>query len=137
MPTAPPAPTLDDLAHQRQALEARHADLTAQRPALALAAAGGDRAAIDAARDLAAELADVALALDGLDLAEQEAGRRASVARSEQEAAARQQARDDLALARLALGAELAAAEEAIVMAADVLQRAMQRAKDVDLARIA
>lgn len=90
MTTTPAPATLADLTEQRQRLEQRRATLTAQRPTVALAAAGGTPDAITDARHLTEELADLAVQLDGLDVAEQELRRLETVRKREQAAAAEQ-----------------------------------------------
>lgn len=104
-----------DIAATRRALEQRRAALVAERPGIALAAAGGDPGAIADARAVAEELSDIAVQLEGLDLAAAEARRLDAVRQQQQAERARQERAEHVADLRATLGAELAALETVLV----------------------
>lgn len=107
--------TTFDIAATRAELEQRRAVLTAERPAVALRAAGGDASAIEQARHLTAELADIGLRLEGLALAEQEARRLGDVQKQQQAERARQERARVIAEVRAHLGREMSVMEEILV----------------------
>ena len=129
MAVTTPAP---DIATQRRQLEARRRELTARRPAVALAAAGGDPAAVQAARDLADELTGITARLEDLTLAEREEQRLAEERRAEQARIAR----DGLLLARSGARRELSAAlgdlERLLAALGAQLATVRDRARQVD-----
>lgn len=132
MPQA--APTSDAIAEQKLQLAARHADLTAQRPDVALRAAGGDPAAIEEARRLSA---DLVVQIEGLDLAEREAQGWVDATRSEAEARDHQERLAEAERVHGVLLAEVAAADAVIGdRLLDALGRVMTMARAADAARI-
>lgn len=104
-----------DIPELRHRHQLRRDELLGRRPALALKAASGDASAIEQARHLTAELADLAAQMEGLDLAEREQRRLEAVRKQEAEAAARQRTAERIAGLRDELRDELLAIEPLLV----------------------
>lgn len=109
------APSALDIPELRRTLEQRRDELLGRRPTVALAAAGGDQAAIEQARRLTTELADLGVQLEGLGLAEREQRRLAEVRKQAAAAAADRERLDRIADLRTELATELGTIERLLV----------------------
>lgn len=134
MTVSTPTPTVAEIAERRRELEARRDTLIARRPSVALAAAGGDPAALETARAITGELADLVVELDGLDLAQREVARLDEAGRRQRAAERRRELTNVLGDARATLAAELVATEARLATLAEQLARLAAAAQSVDQA---